>query len=132
MLIKKSPGGSTFPYYYKGGEIHALKYGSYFNKEEDLLTLMKEEEIFIKQSNKRLPMWIDLYETNLTDRVLTGLISNIDRLENHIVKLAFVGCSFRDKRRLASLSKKLDAYIMPHRYFKDPEDAKTWLVSEKY
>lgn len=30
----KSPGGSLFPYYYKGGEIHCLKYGSKYKNEE--------------------------------------------------------------------------------------------------
>jgi hypothetical protein len=32
----KSPGGSLFPYYYKGGEIHCLKYGNKYKDHEKL------------------------------------------------------------------------------------------------
>jgi hypothetical protein len=28
-MMSGSPGGSLCPYYYKGGELHPLKYGSY-------------------------------------------------------------------------------------------------------
>lgn len=43
----RSPGGSTYPYYYKGGEIHCLKYGSKYKNHEKLFELMKLEEEFI-------------------------------------------------------------------------------------
>ena len=55
----KSPGGSLFPYYYKGGEIHCLKYGSKYKKYEELFELMRLEEEFIFKANKKLRIWID-------------------------------------------------------------------------
>ena len=43
MPTPTSPGGSTFPYYYKGGEIHCLKFGGFLADEEALLTVMHAE-----------------------------------------------------------------------------------------
>lgn len=58
----KSPGGSIFPYYYKGGEIHCLKYGSYYSDTEKLFKLMKQEEEFILHINRRLKNEIQYVE----------------------------------------------------------------------
>ena len=120
-----------FPYYYKGGELHALKYGSFFERESDLFAIMQAEEDFIRKPNRRLRIWVDFYETNLTENVLTRFLENISHLEAHIIKLAIVGFSSNDKRNLKHLSKKTGiAITVPLRYFSDPEDAKTWLVSD--
>lgn len=122
---------SLFPYYFKGGEILGLHYGSFFSNQEALLSRMKAEEEFITKSNRLLPTWIDFYETKLTDHVLTEFLESINRLRSHITKLAIVGCSSKDRRRLQRLTKKLNIEIpIPVKYFSDPEDAKTWLVSE--
>jgi hypothetical protein len=59
MVSVKSPGGSMFPYYYKGGEIHCLKYGSMYKDGERLFKLMKEEEAFIIEANRKLKIWVD-------------------------------------------------------------------------
>ncbi|WP_052759664.1 hypothetical protein [Paenibacillus sp. DMB20] len=58
----KSPGGSIFPYYYKGGEIHCLKYGNKYKDEEKLFELMKQEEDFIIKTNKKLKIWVDMHK----------------------------------------------------------------------
>jgi hypothetical protein len=129
--MQKSPGGSLFPYHFKGGEILGLHYGSFFSNEEALLTRMKAEEEFIEKANRQLPTWIDFYETKLTDKVLIEFIESINRLHNHVIRLAIVGCSPKDRRRSERLRKKLNIEIpIPIKYFSDPEDAKTWLVSE--
>ncbi|WP_084388720.1 hypothetical protein [Fusibacter sp. 3D3] len=52
-MLNKSPSGSLCPYYYMGGELHPLKYGSYFNEKELLLSIMEEEEQFILNSTGR-------------------------------------------------------------------------------
>jgi hypothetical protein len=131
MYSIKSPGGSLFPYYFKGGELHCLKYGSFYSNEDALFTLMKAEEAFIINSSRRINMWVDFYETNLTDKVLIMFVENMNRLQNYTSKLSIVGCSFIDKLRLRKKIKKMGIeFSMPIKYFKDPEDAKTWLVSE--
>ena len=89
----KSPGGSIFPYPYKGGEIHYLKYGSKYRNEAKLFELMRQEETFIFQTKRKLKIWMDLYKTSVTDRVLRELTNNISNLNDHIDKLAFVGLS---------------------------------------
>ena len=130
-MLTKSPGGSVFPYYYKGGEIHALKYGSFFNDEEKLFELMEAERVFIQQRpSQRLRIWTDFYETAVTDKVLEKYIDNIFSLSNQIIKLAVVGLRGTDERKLKGLLKKNDSFP-PYKFFKDPEDAKTWLVSDK-
>lgn len=126
-----SPSGSTFPYYYKGGEIHSLKFGSFHADEEALLDVMRAEEEFISRPNRELRIWVDLYESQLTDRVLVELMRSMTRAHEHIIRLALVGCSFKDRWRLRLLGRKFGIGFPVHvRYFDDPEIAKTWLVSE--
>ena len=131
MVTRKSPGGSIFPYGYKGGELLGLHFGSFHSDEERLLTLMEAEEGFIAGLHRHFPLWIDFYETKLTDEVLTRFLQSMSRLQNVITKLAIVGCSRRDQNRMTRLSKKLNIQLsVPLRFFEDPEVAKTWLVSE--
>lgn len=127
--MMKSPGGSLFPYYYKGGEIHCLKYGNKYKNEVALFDLMRREEDFIKQKNKKLKIWVDLYKTSITERVLEELVQHLVRMDDYINKLSIVGLSGLNRWRLKRSMKK--AGIKLHiSYYSDPEDAKTWLVSE--
>lgn len=130
MQILKSPGGSTFPYYYKGGEIHCLKYGSYFSDTTALFQVMQAEEDFIKSLNRRLRIWVDFYETSLPDNVLAAFLTHIHSISDSTLKLSIVGCSWFNQWRLKRLAKQRKLNWAAVRYFKDPEDAKTWLVSE--
>lgn len=128
MMIVKSPGGSIFPYFYKGGEIHCLKYGSFHTDSEGLFHLMKEEEAFIKGQSRRLAVWVDFYETKLDDRVMHEFAGNLDRLQSRINKLAIVG-TFLDRHRLHKYLRKHARQLeIPIQYYSDPEEAKTWLV----
>ncbi len=131
MVLKKSPGGSIFPYYYKNGELFGAHFGSFFDDEAGLLALMKAEEAFFLDANRQLPYWVDFYETRLTDRVMLEFSRAICRLQGRITRLAIVGCSFRDRFRFRRLVKRNGiVFGLPVRFFNDPEVAKTWLVSE--
>jgi len=132
MRVQTSPGGSIFPYPYKGGEIHCLKYGTFVFNEEALFAVIKAEETFIAGQNQQLLIWVDLYETRLTDRVLIEFTESVNRLRPHIRKLAVVGCSFLRKQRLLYYMKKPGTQLPSIRFFSDPEAAKTWLVTETY
>ena len=133
MALQKSPGGSAYPYYYKGGSLMGLHYGSFFNDEEALLARMQSEEEFITNSVRQTPLWIDFYETKLTDTILNEFSGSMLCLQSHITKLAIVGCSCWDKRRLLkSLKCSGGEFQVPLRFFRDPEQAKTWLVSESF
>ncbi|AFH61616.2 hypothetical protein B2K_12950 [Paenibacillus mucilaginosus K02] len=128
----KSPGGSLFPYYYKGGEIHCLKYGSFYSDHDGLLSLMKLEEAFVAESRRRLEIWVDLYQTDLPDRVLDEFTASIGRMIPYIAKLAIVGCSTAVKWKLAGRLKRTEGVsALPLWFFSDPEEAKTWLVGER-
>ena len=84
MLLQKSPGGSVYPYYYKGGTLLGLHYGSFFKDEEALLARMRAEEQFITNSVRQTPLWIDFYKTKLKDRILDEFSSSILCLQKHL------------------------------------------------
>lgn len=126
----KSPGGSIYPYYYKGGEIHCLKYGNTYKNEEKLFELMKQEEKFIFDTKKKLKIWVDMYKTAVTSRVLQELSNNIFNLKDHIDKLSFVGLSGFNRWRLRRSVKRLGMKLRIS-FYSDPEDAKTWLIDER-
>lgn len=125
----KSPGGSLFPYYYKGGEIHCLKYGSKYKNYEKLFELMRLEEEFIIKANKKLRIWIDLYETSTVEIVLQELVNNLNNLNGYVTKISFVGLSSISKWKLKRKIKNLKLEY-PVLFFSDPEEAKTWLISD--
>jgi hypothetical protein len=132
-MQKKSPSGSLCPYYYRGGELHPLKYGSLFSDKARLLAVMKAEEEFILNSqgayNRRI--WIDLYETKLDAESMAALVRHIAAIRKKVCKLCFVGCSNTDKRKIKQLMVKDQMELADRiRFFEDPEEAKKWLVSE--
>lgn len=118
-----------FPYYYKGGEIHCLKYGSHYSDTAKLFELMKQEEEFILHTNRRLKIWVDFYKTSITEQVLLQFIAHITNLHACIDKLSIVGLTkfnmWRLKRRMKRSGIRLNIS-----FYEDPEDAKTWLVSD--
>jgi hypothetical protein len=129
MVVKKSPGGSVYPYNYKGGELFGLHLGSFFNNESGVIDRIKKEESFILKQNMKIGMWFDFYQTKMTDKVINEFIDTISNLQNHIIKMAIVGCSFKDKWRINRIAKK--RVSIPLKYYDDPEEAKTWLVTER-
>ena len=131
MSLKKSPGGSIFPYYYKNGELFGAHYESFARREEGLLERMRAEEEFFIEQNHPLPYWVNFYGTRLTNKVSNEFMESINRLQRHIPKLAIVGCSVIDKWRLERIRKRKNVNITV-RYFSDPEEAKSWLVNEVY
>ena len=92
---------------------------------------MKAEEIFFLEQNHSIGLWMDFYQTRLTDRVIGELIEMLEHIHHRMLKLGLVGCSFMERWRINRLIKKTKGLSkLPVRYFDDPEDAKTWLVSE--
>lgn len=115
------------------GELHPLKYGSYFKDKEKLFAVINAEEDFILKSpgqrNRRI--WIDLYETKLDDEVIDVLAAHIKAIRTKIFKLCFVGCSVFDRIRLKRkmIEEHIDI-VDQFKFFSDPEKAKQWLVTE--
>jgi len=131
MSVKQSPGGSIFPYYYKGGELFGLHLGSFGADEDGVISRMKAEQVFFLEQNHSIGLWMDFYQTRLTDRVIGELIEMLEHIHHRMLKLGLVGCSFMERWRINRLIKKTKGLSkLPVRYFDDPEDAKTWLVSE--
>lgn len=132
-MLKKSPSGSLCPYYYMGGELHPLKYGSYFNDKTRLFEIMRAEEEFILRSagtnNRRI--WIDLYETTVDDETAAVLVQHLQVIRHKIFNLCFVGCSNAEQRMIQKKMKRagMDLYDGA-KYFDDPETAKQWLLGK--
>jgi len=127
-MPKRSPSGSLCPYYYKGGELHPLKYGSFKNDSWALLSIMKAEEEFILNSHGGRNVWIDLYDTNLSTFEIQRLAIHIYKISHKIAKLALVGCSKRTVRFVKDyLYKQNSQLVSKVQYFDDPEIAKDWL-----
>ena len=131
MHMLTSPGGSLFPYYYKNGELFCLHFGSYFSDEDGVIAMMKAEEEFVTEHHRPMGIWIDFYETKLTDRVIRELIEMLKHIKHHTTRLGIVGCSTMKRWKINKLIRKTELLSsVPIKYFDDPEEAKTWLVSE--
>ena len=128
--IRKNPAKRVFPYYYKNGELHAFKLGSFGENREALYKQMDEEIKFLKNSRRKINTWIDLYKTDLSLPVMERLVDVTASVADQIALLALVGKINLYKRnrlrRMASDKQEYKNTII--RFFSDPEDAKTWLV----
>jgi hypothetical protein len=131
MLLKKSPGGSIFPYPYKNGELYGLHLGSFGTDEDALIARMRAEALFFNEQKRSLGIWMDFYQTRMTDKVIGELIAFLLFTHTHVLKLGLVGCSSLDRRRInRCIREAAELTAVPVRYFSDPEEAKTWLVTE--
>lgn len=128
--MQKSPAGAYFSYIYKYEELYALHQGSYYSNKDGVTAMMKAFEEFFLRQNRKMSLLIDFCETKLTDKALGEFMDLILHTDNRITKLRIVECSFMDKWKGRRLIKKTDQLSsLPVKYFSDPEDAKTWLVS---
>ena len=133
MSLQKSPGGAYFPYFYKGGELFGLHLGGYASDEDGVIAMMKAEENFILKQYRKMGLWIDFYETKLTPRVIGEFVEMLERIQPRVTKLGIVGCSWISKWKINRQMKKT-GYLLtfPVEYYSDPEEAKTWLVSQQF
>ena len=132
-MNNKSPSGSLCPYYFMGGELHPLHYGSFHSDKKGLFEIINAEENFILNSfginNRRI--WIDLYETVIDNDVINMLVNHLETIQHKIFKICLVGCSSKiiHKLRLIMKQKNMVLFNQIH-YFSDPEEAKLWLVGK--
>jgi hypothetical protein len=130
-MLQKSPSGAIFPYYYQNGELFGMHLGSYFSDEEGVIAMMQAEETFLTLRHRPMGIWIDFYDTELTDRVIEVFVGMIQQISPQITRLAIVGCPFIARWKINKLIRKTAPLAcLPVRHFEDPEEAKTWLVSE--
>jgi len=114
------------------GELHPLKYGSYFNDKEKLIKIIKAEEEFILNSpgEKNRRIWIDMYETNLDEELAEELVRHMINIKSKIMKICIVGCS--KKSLFRKKLKTEDSFLFNCiEFFSVPEDAKMWLIGKK-
>lgn len=131
MRSKNAPDGALFPYYYKNGELFGLHLGSFGADEDRVIARMKADELFFLEQHHSIGMWLDLCQTKMTDRVIGELIQFLEHTRHLTLKMALVGCSMIDRWRISRAIKKAKSLSdLPIRYYDDPEEAKTWLVTE--
>ena len=108
------------------------EFGSFYSEEDKLFAVMRAEEDFVMKRSGKLRIWVDLYKTTISETVLTKFCESIIHMQTSILWLAIIGLSLKDQRRLLHLMKNPEfASILPIRFFSDPEDSKSWLVSER-
>jgi hypothetical protein len=119
-----------FPYYYKHGELFGMHLDSYEDREDDVIAMMKAEEaFFLAQTHPLAGIWLNLYGTRLTERVVSQLTEMICHFQPRISKLALVGCALWDRRKIHQRFRKAGLGEQPLvRFYSDPEEAKSWLV----
>ena len=134
-MLKKSPSGSLCPYYYKGGELHPLHYGSYHDDMDKLSEIIDAEEGFILSASSPdgRRVWIDLYENNFTDSMIMKLSQHITNISPKISKLALVGCSKKVFNKIIKQLYDMDCNLAGQvKLFDDPEISKDWLVGRTH
>jgi hypothetical protein len=131
MYLKKSPGGSYFPYFYKGGEVFRFEFGNFNSNEDRAIRMIRAEESFFDEQHQTIGVWVDFYQTKLTKRVMNEFIEMLVHIRNRIPKLGLVGCSFITRWKITRQIRKTGCLsTLPVKYFENPDDAKGWLVSE--
>lgn len=94
--------------------------------------MMKAEAEFSARQHRRLGLWIDFYETKLTNRVIREFIEMLKQMQPRLTKLGIVGAPILARWKINRLIGKTDSLSkLPVKYYEDPEEAKTWLVSER-
>ncbi|PYG89735.1 hypothetical protein LY28_00328 [Ruminiclostridium sufflavum DSM 19573] len=130
-MLKKSPSGSLCPYYYRGGELHPLHYGSYHDDMDKLSRVIDAEEVFILSTSSPggRHVWIDLYENNFTDSMIIKLSQHIVNISPKVSKMALVGCSKKVFNKIIKQLYDMDCNLAGQiKLFDDPEISKDWLV----
>ena len=132
-MLKKSPSGSLCPYYYRGGELQPLHYGSYRDDMDRLSEIIDAEENFILSSTSPSGrrVWIDLYETNLTDSMIIKLSQHIAIISPKVSKMALVGCSKKTFNKITNYLRNAGCNLARQiKLFDDTEVSKDWLVGK--
>ena len=131
-MLMKSPSNALSPYYYKGGYLHGMHYGSYYDDMEALFSMMDREEVFILNSPEKRRILMDFYGTSVSKLMLEKVVDHIEHLTPKIIKLAIAS----DKKSLWHIRRALKkANILENGqlYFgTDMEEGKTWLVSDEF
>lgn len=129
-MMTKSPSGALSPYYYKGGYFHGIHFGNYFDHEAELFDMMEQEEAFILKSNETRRVLIDLYETDMSEKVIERLMQHIACIRQNVIKLAIATDRRSLKKIEKSLRKQKELKDVCCYFSTDMEEGKTWLVSD--
>lgn len=131
-MIKMTPSGALSPYYYKGGYFHGIHYGNYYDDEKGIMDMIDKEEEFILKSPEMRRIMIDIYKTELSDKVVKRFVEHINAIRPRIVKLA-IATDKKGLHRLKHALKKAGVIELGICCFgTDMETDKTWLVSDEY
>lgn len=127
-MLNRPTGRSIYPYYYKGGVLYSCDFSGLKKDSAQLLLRLSEEKQFIEKQNG-LRIWLNLADTHLNTDTRKAVAEWAEVLQAHILKLALVGVRPANLFGL-SLGLPFKHRSFETRCFIDPEEAKTWLVSE--
>lgn len=129
-MLKYAPSGSLDTYYFNGGILNPIHYGSYFNDMEAFCRMMEAEEAHIMASRQTRRINVDMYETHLTAEVRRLLCGHFARMASRITKLGIYGADAATRRALKKHLVKGGHLGAGQLWFHDdPEVLKAWTVA---
>jgi len=100
---------------------------------DKLSEIIDAEEKFILSSSSPSGrrVWIDLYETKLTDIMIAKLSQHIANISPKVLKMALVGCSKKVFNKIINYLRSADCNLAGQiKLFDDPEISKDWLMGK--
>ena len=128
-MLKYSPSGSLDTYYFNGGILNPIHYGSYFHNMDAFCRIMEAEEAHIMATRKTRRINVDMYETYLTPVVRQMLCEHFARISSRITKLGIYGADAATQNALKKHLVKCGYLGAGQLWFhRDPEVLKAWTV----
>jgi hypothetical protein len=116
---------------FRNCELHCCHLDGYNGQRDVFLKRLNEIENFFmeKPDTSRFRIWYNVDDTLLDNDLINEIVMSVFRIQNHIVKIAFIGLKRLQQWHLARMLKSDKAYSsVPFACFADAEKAKEWLI----
>ena len=109
-------------------ELHCCALDGYKGNREALLNRSKSISDYFnsKPGTTRYRIWYNMDDSVLTDDIIESITESLFKINDSIIKIAFIGAN-RKKKRFDKVLRKT-TFNRPVCYFSDAELAKEWLI----
>ena len=109
-------------------ELHCCSMDGYKGNSEALLNRLNSIDDYFSSKSKvsRYRIWYNVDDSILTDDIIESIAKSLYKINDNIIKIAFIGTN-RKKSRFDKILHKT-TFNKPVCYFSDAELAKEWLV----
>lgn len=112
-------------------ELHCCHLDGYHEQRGSFLKRLSDIEAYFtgKPATSKYRIWYNVDETWLDQAAIAEIAESVTRMQQHIVKIAFIGMGriqqWALKRKLNSITGQPS---FPYSFFADAERAKEWLI----